>query len=68
MNRDQFLRKLKKYCRKNGLTYEWEPGEGKGSHGAAYVAGRRTIVQSGELQNYLVDDILDYFQIPRGSL
>lgn len=68
MNRAQFRRKLKKYCRKHGLTYEWEPGEGKGSHGAVYVDGRRTTVQSGELQNFYVDDILDYFGIPRGSI
>ncbi len=33
MNRDQFLRALRHYCKQNANVYHWRPGEGKGSHG-----------------------------------
>ena len=49
MNRDQFRRALKKYCREHNKSYDWRLGEGKGSHGTVYVDGVKTIVQSGEL-------------------
>lgn len=68
MNQAQFIRKLKKYCRKNKIEFLWEPSEGKGSHGTVYVGTKRTLVQHGELPNFYTDDILDYFDIPRGSI
>lgn len=70
MKRGQFLRRLKKYCRKNEIWYDWKPGkgQGKGSHGTVYVAERKSTVQDGDLENFYVYDILDYLKIPRDAV
>lgn len=68
MNREQFRRKLRKYCRKHDIPYEWDAGDGKGSHGSVYVNGRRSILQGGELQNFYIYDVLDYLGIPRDAV
>lgn len=68
MNQKQFVRRLRKYCRKNKIPFNWDPSEGDGSHGTVYVGSKRSIVQHGELPNFYTDDILDHFGIPRGSI
>lgn len=68
MNRAQFLRALRKHCRDNGRTFDWQSGEGKGSHGTVYVDGRRTIVKDGELPRVYVDAVLKQLGIDKGVL
>lgn len=68
MNREQLCRKIKKYCRKHDIPFKWDPGEGKGSHGSVYVNGRRSILQSGELKNFYIYDVLDHLGIPRDAI
>lgn len=46
MKGSEFLKKLKTLAGRNGWHYEWRPDEGKGSHGALYVNGRKTIVRN----------------------
>ena len=68
MNRDQFLRSLRLYCKRSANSYDWRPGEGKGSHGTVYVNDRKTIVKSGELPNDYVSAVLKQLGLDRGSL
>ena len=49
MKRDQFMRRLRRHCRKHGLTVSVDAARGKGSHVTLRVADRRTIVKDGEL-------------------
>ena len=65
MKRDAFLRAVRRYCRKNGLPYDWQPGEGKGSHGTVYVGGRKTTVPDKDLPRFYIDDLLE--QLGLGS-
>ena len=50
MNRNEFLRRARRYARRNQLEHHFEPEEGKGSHGAFYLAGRRTFVPEGKIR------------------
>ena len=49
MNREQFLRRARRYARRNGLEYDFNPVHGKGSHGTLRIGGRLTRVQTGEI-------------------
>jgi len=49
MNRGQLLRKLKKHWRNAGIRYDWNSGEGKGSHGTVYIGDLKTVIKNGEL-------------------
>ncbi len=68
MNRDQFLRALRHYCKQNTNVYHWRPGEGKGSHGTVYVDGRKTIVKNGELPKGYVNAVLKQLGLDKDSL
>jgi mRNA interferase HicA len=46
MKGNEFLKKLKALAGRKGWSYEWRPDEGKGSHGALYVNGQKTIVRN----------------------
>lgn len=48
MNRDDFLRALRKYCRKNGLTFEVNRRHGKGSHYWIKVNAKSTTAPKGD--------------------
>ena len=68
MNRDQFLRALKRYCKLNKGIFEWKPGEGKGSHGTIYVNGRKTILKSGELPRDYVNVVLKQLGLDKDAI
>ena len=44
MNGKQFIRKVRKAGRRNGVTVEFDKGRGKGGHGTLYYGGRRVVV------------------------
>ena len=67
MNRDAFLRDLRRYCRKNGLTFEWAPARGKGGHGRVWVGERFTTVQS-DLTPRLIETILKQLGLPKDAV
>ncbi len=49
MNGREFVRRARRYARRNGLEWRFDPAEGKGSHGRFYMGDRQTIVQHGEI-------------------
>ena len=50
MNDREFLRRARRYARRHRLAFEFDPTQGKGSHGMAYLGGRRTVVPNGEIK------------------
>lgn len=40
----EFIRRVRKFGRKRGLSVKFVASEGKGDHGALYLGGRKTIV------------------------
>ena len=68
MTRGQFLRRLRKYCRKFGLTISVEESRGKGSHVTVEVENRRTIVKGGELSPIYIKLVLRQLDIPDGTV
>ncbi len=49
MNGREFVRRARRYARRNGLEFYFDPAKGKGSHGAVYVGDQETQVQHGEI-------------------
>ena len=49
MNGREFIRRARRYARRNELEFYFNPAKGKGSHGTLYVGDRRTMVQYGEI-------------------
>ena len=46
MNREQLLRALRKYARRNGIPFSVDTKRGNGSHYLVVVGSERTILQS----------------------
>ena len=68
MKRRQFLRELKKWCRKNKVDYHWKPGEGKGSHGTVYVGSKKTTVKDGELTPTYIEVVLGQLGLSKDTI
>lgn len=45
MTGKEFLDRVTRYARRHGLTIDFDPGHGKGSHGRLYLGGRGTMVK-----------------------
>jgi len=50
MTREQLLKELRKFARKNGLTFGVDRKLGKGSHYRVRLGKRVTTIKSGELK------------------
>lgn len=46
MRGNEFVRRIRKYAKANGVSFEWRPDRGKGSHGVLVLGGRRTVVRN----------------------
>ena len=46
MRGNEFIRKVQKYAKRNGIVAEWRPDRGKGSHGVLTLGERRTVVRN----------------------
>ena len=46
MRGNEFIRKVQKYAKRNGVAFEWRADRGKGSHGLLILGGRRTVVRN----------------------
>jgi hypothetical protein len=68
MKREQFLSRLRRWCRKNGLRVDVDTKQGKGSHYIVRVDGQKTIVQSGELTPKHVHTLLTQLGLPPDAL
>lgn len=44
MRGNEFIRKVQKYAKRNGLACDWRPDRGKGSHGLLTLGELRTVV------------------------
>ena len=44
----EFIRRVKAYAKSNGLSCEWHPDLGKGSHGVLVLGARRTVVRNAK--------------------
>ncbi len=67
MNRAAFLRDLKRYCRKQGLSYAFDARTGKGGHGRVTVGDRFTTVQT-DLSEGRIESILKQLGLPKDAV
>ena len=44
MKAAEFIRKVRKYARKNGVAFEYDAGHGKGSHGRITLGDKFTTI------------------------
>jgi mRNA interferase HicA len=65
MNGREFVRRARRYARRNDLEWRFDPARGKGSHGTFYLGDRDTIVQHGEIAPGLLLDMLRDLNIDR---
>ena len=70
MKGSEFLKKLKALAERKGWSYEWRADEGKGSHGALYVNGQKTIVRNlkDELKTGTMHEMLKQLGIKESDL
>ncbi len=68
MKRDQFLSRLRRHARKNGLPFRVDRLRGKGSHVTVYVGTARTIVKAGELNPGYVKVLLKQLRLPPDAI
>jgi mRNA interferase HicA len=45
MNGNEFIKKTRRIARKQGLSFSFVKGDGKGSHGALYLGDKRTTLK-----------------------
>jgi mRNA interferase HicA len=65
MNGEEFIRKLKKWARKNGRDVTVEPQRGKGAHRIVKVSPDGiTTVKSGEIKKGLKAAMMKQLKIP----
>lgn len=43
---NEFIKRVQKYAKTNGLSCEWNPERGKGSHGSLILGDRFTVVRN----------------------
>lgn len=46
MRGGEFLRRIQQLAHERGLSCEWHPDKGKGSHGVLLYDGRRTVLRN----------------------
>ncbi len=68
MRRAQFIARLRRLARKQGLHLTITEKRGKGSHITVTLGRRRTILKSGELQPGYARVVLRQLGLPPGAL
>jgi mRNA interferase HicA len=46
MRGNEFMRRVQKYAKRNGISFTWRADRGKGSHGILTLGGQRTVVRN----------------------
>ena len=46
MRGNEFIRKVRKFAKRNGVAFEWRADRGKGSHGILIIGERRTVLRN----------------------
>jgi hypothetical protein len=68
VNRDQFVRASRVYCRGHDLPApRFDAARGKGGHGRIYVGARFTTIRSGEIGRALHRAILEQLGLPKDA-
>ena len=65
MNGREFIRRARRYARRNRLDFYFDPVKGKGSHGTVHVGDHETQVQHGEIATGTLMSMLRELQIDR---
>lgn len=68
MTRHQFLRRLRRFCKKHDLLLSIDLSKGKGSHARVTVDGKTTTIKAGELMPAYVALLLKQLGLPRDAL
>ena len=63
MTRREFLSRARKYARRTGQFFFFDPVRGKGSHGRVYVGEQFTTVKRGELKKGALAEMLRQLDI-----
>lgn len=67
MNGDEFIKRVKKYGKQQGITVRFDKARGKGSHGTLYYGGAKAIVKRSEISKGLLNAMLKQLGIDRDS-
>lgn len=65
MNGREFVRRARRYARRTGQEFIFEPDRGKGSHALLHIGRRRTIVPYKEISPALLATMLKDLDIDR---
>ncbi len=65
VNGREFVRRARRYARKNGLEFSFDPTQGKGSHGEVRIGELWTTVQHGEIPRGTLFNMLKDLNISR---
>ena len=59
------MRRARRYARRNGLEFSFDPSRGKGSHGEVRIGEFKAIVQHGEIAPNTLANMLRQLGINR---
>ena len=65
MNGTEFIKRAKRFARKSGRSWRFDPSVGKGSHGRLHVGGRFTTVPRKEIGKGLLAAMLKDLDIDK---
>ena len=65
MSGAEFIRRAKRYARKTGQTFRFDPGHGKGSHGRIHLGNHLTTVPRKEIGTGLLAAMLKDLNIDK---
>ena len=68
MKRDDLIRDLRRYAKKNGKPFDILPNKGKGSHYTVLLGDKQTTLQSDEYTPLMIRRILDQLGIDPAAL
>lgn len=65
MTSREFVRRARRYARRTGQDFRFDPAHGKGSHGRIYLGSGFTTLKKGDLSRGLVAAMLRQLEIDR---
>ena len=65
MNGSEFVRRTRRFARRNGLAFRLDTRRGKGSHQTIYLGSRFTIVPHGEIRPGTLSSMLKTLDLER---
>ena len=70
MRGNEFIRRVQKYAKRNGISIEWRADRGKGSHGLLLLGDLRTTVRNpkDELKTGTLHAMLKQLGLTEGDL